>query len=117
MLNIEFTLKNKCGTYPSIKQLSEENEHLKALLREEQPFIVLKDMESLDHTLKSLVLELDEKDDRNSEVIIQTLLSQLILKIARRSEERRVGKEESSRWSREQLSGKVKRSTRVQCQS
>jgi len=83
MLNIEFTLKNKCGTYPSIKQLSEENEHLKALLREEQPFIVLKDMESLDHTLKSLVLELDEKDDRNSEVIIQTLLSQLILKIAR----------------------------------
>src|SRR5690625_4342031 len=77
MLNIEFTLKNKCGTYPSIIELSEENEHLQALLSDGQPFIVLKDMESLDYTMKSLVLELGEKDERNSEVIIQTLLSQL----------------------------------------
>jgi|SRR5690625_237023 len=83
MLNIEFILKKKHGIFPSIKELSEENEHLQALLRDEQPFIVLKDLESLDQTLKSLVLELGEKDVRNSTVIIQTLLSQLLLKIAR----------------------------------
>lgn len=83
MLNIEFILKSKSGTYPSIKELSMENEKLQTLLKDEQPFIVLKDIEGLDQTLKSLVLELGEKDQINSAVIIQTLISQLILKVAR----------------------------------
>ncbi len=83
MLNIEFVLKNKCGMFPSIKELAEENENLQILLNDNQPFIVLKDMEGLDQTLKSLVLELSEKDQENSVLIIQTLMSQLFLKIAR----------------------------------
>lgn len=83
MLNIEFTLMNKSGAFPSIKELSEENENLEAFLSDKQAFIVLKDMEGLYHTLKSLVLELSEKDHTNSAIIIQTLISQLILKIAR----------------------------------
>lgn len=83
MLNVEFKLKDKSGIFPSIKELAEENDNLQALLSDKQPFIVLKDMESLHHTLKSLVLELGEKDYVNSEIMIQTLISQLLLKIAR----------------------------------
>jgi AraC-like DNA-binding protein len=93
MLNVEFVLENKCGVFPSIKDLSQESENLQALLSDKQAFIVLKDVEGLYHTLKSLVLELGEKDHANSTIIIQTLISQLLLKIARiavQSKERKV---------------------------
>lgn len=83
MLNVEFTLTEKQGIYPSIKELSQENDNLSNLLNDKQTFIVLKDLEGLYHTLKTLVLELGEKDAGNSIVIMQTLMSQLLLKIAR----------------------------------
>lgn len=87
MLNVEFILKDKSGVFPSINELSQENDHLRALLNNKQDFIVLKDLEGLYHTLKSLVLELGEKDQRNSQIIVQTLISQLILKMARIAEQ------------------------------
>lgn len=83
MLNVEFVLENKYGIFPSIKELAEENKNLQTLLNNQQTFIVLKDVEDLYHILKSLVLELSGRDCGNSALIIQTLQSQLILKIAR----------------------------------
>lgn len=83
MLNVEFTLENKQGIFPSIKELSLENRNLQALLNNQDVYIVLKDTEGLYRTLKSLVLELGEKEEESGGLIIHTLLSQLILKIAR----------------------------------
>lgn len=83
MLNVEFILNDKSGVFPSIKELAQENENLQSLLGDKQAFIVLKDVEGLHQTLKSLVLELGEKDRANSAIITQTFISQLILKIAR----------------------------------
>lgn len=83
MLNVEFVLKNKNGMFPSINHLAGEDDHLSKLLNSQQDFVVLKDLEGLYHTLKTLVLELAEKGERSSELMIQVLISQLILKVAR----------------------------------
>lgn len=83
MLNVEFTLKDKAGIFPSIKEFAQENAQLKELLTDQKAFIVLKDLEGLYHTLKALVLELGEQNSANSDVMIHTLMAQLILKIAR----------------------------------
>lgn len=89
MLNVEFTLESKQGVFPSIKELSLENEDLHALLQNKQPFLVLKDMEGFYYTLKSVVIELSEKKNDNSSIIIQTLVSHLLLMIARLAAESR----------------------------
>lgn len=83
MLNVEFVLKDQVGVFPSIKELSQENDPLNSLLNDRRSFIVLKDLEGLYHTLKSLVLELGEKELQNNGIIVQTFISQLILKVAR----------------------------------
>jgi AraC-like DNA-binding protein/mannose-6-phosphate isomerase-like protein (cupin superfamily) len=86
MLNIEFAFTGKEGVFPSIKDLAAENQALASLLTMERPYFVLRDLNEVYHTLKSLVLELDERGMAN-ELMVQLLLSQLLIRIARLAEE------------------------------
>jgi AraC-like DNA-binding protein len=81
MLNIEFIFTEKESFFPSIKELASENQALATLLQTKEPYIILKDTNDVYHTLKSLVLELDEKDIEN-DLMIHLLLSQLLIRIA-----------------------------------
>ena len=83
MLNIEFLLHPQQGIYPSIKELARENKDLHTLLQLQEPFLMLKDSEGLYYTLKSLVQELSEQHKENNNMIIQTLISHVLLLIAR----------------------------------
>jgi AraC-like DNA-binding protein len=86
MLNIEFAFTGKEGIFPSIKDLAAENQALASLLTMERPYFVLRDLNEVYHTLKSLVLELDERGMEN-ELMGQLLLSQLLIRIARLAKE------------------------------
>ncbi len=82
MLNVEFVFTNAEGSFPSMKDLAAANSSLSSFLSIERPFIVLKDPNEVYHTLKSLVLELDEKGMENG-LMVHLLLSQLLIRIAR----------------------------------
>ncbi|HEY0826880.1 MAG TPA: AraC family transcriptional regulator [Bacilli bacterium] len=82
MLNVEFVFASAEGGFPSIKDLAASNGTLTSFLSDERPFIVLKDLSEVYHTLKSLVLELDEKGMENG-LMVHLLLSQLLIRIAR----------------------------------
>src|SRR5690625_2184613 len=83
MLNIEFILNAKTGVYPSIKELAAENKDLNKLLRWQEAYLMLKDTEGLYYTLRSLILELSEQHKVSNAAVIQTLISHVILLIAR----------------------------------
>src|SRR5690625_868685 len=89
MLNIEFILNKKTGAYPSIKELASENKDLNKLLRWQEAYLMLKDTEGLYYTLRSLVLELSEQHKVANATVIQTLISHVILLIARMAVEAR----------------------------
>ncbi|WP_426448860.1 AraC family transcriptional regulator [Paenibacillus sp. S-38] len=81
MLNVEFVPGPKQGVFPSLRQLAEENEVLRAMLGRVRPYLVLSDTGDVYHTLKSLVLELS--DQSRGGFMVQLLLSQLLLRVAR----------------------------------
>lgn len=81
MLNVEFSFIEASGSFPSIKELALENMALSEFLHMNIPYIVLKDPNEIYHTLKNLVLESDKKEDK--QMMVQLLLSQLLIQIAR----------------------------------
>ncbi|MBO1510280.1 AraC family transcriptional regulator [Metabacillus bambusae] len=82
MLNIEFSFVQKQGSFPAFKELVAENKSLTQLLALSYSYIVLKDPNEIYHTLKNLVLEMDKKGSEN-EMLVQILLAQLLIQIAR----------------------------------
>ncbi|MBS4200453.1 helix-turn-helix transcriptional regulator [Bacillus sp. FJAT-49732] len=81
MLNVEFSFLHSNGSFPSIKELAYENKALSEFLKMKSPYIVLKDPNEIYHTLKNLVLESDKKEDK--QMMVQLLISQLLIQIAR----------------------------------
>ncbi|WP_407270903.1 AraC family transcriptional regulator [Radiobacillus sp. PE A8.2] len=86
MLNLEFVLTQTSRTFPSIKHLATENESIKEFFKHNQLFILLKDVNGVYNTLKSLVMELDDSNADNY-LMIHILLSQLFLQIARNAKD------------------------------
>jgi len=81
MLNVEFSFIESSGNFPSIKEIAQENTALSDFLHMDIPYIVLKDPNEIYHTLKNLVLESDKKEDK--QMMVQLLLSQLLIQLAR----------------------------------
>ncbi|MEK3888199.1 AraC family transcriptional regulator [Bacillus sp. FSL K6-3431] len=82
MLNVEFSFIHKESHFPSIKEIANENSALTQFLKIKRSFIVLKDSNEIYHTLKNLVLESDKKE-KDKGVMVQLLLAQLLIQIAR----------------------------------
>lgn len=87
MLNIEFIFVEENNPFPSLKDLIAQEQSLAALLTAEKAYYVLRDPHDIYHTLKSLVLELDNNGphDRGQQrhVMVYLLLSQLLIRISR----------------------------------
>lgn len=86
MLNVEFILTDDTKrNYPTVYELSEESEELKELFKGEKTYYYLKDMNGVLHTLRNLVFELDMGRSHNKDnyLMVQLLLTQLLLLIAR----------------------------------
>ena len=82
MLNVEFRFAAQQGVMPSIQQLAANEQQLSTLLEVETSYLVLRDPDEVYHVMKSLVLELD-KTNGKSDTMIQLLIAQLLLRIAR----------------------------------
>ncbi|NOV03586.1 helix-turn-helix domain-containing protein [Paenibacillus sp. LMG 31457] len=82
MLNVEFRFAPNKGVFPSIQQLAAEDNLLISLLESEAPYLVLRDGDEVYHIMKSLVLELDKAAAR-SQLMVQLLIAQLLIRIAR----------------------------------
>ncbi|PYE47175.1 AraC-like DNA-binding protein [Paenibacillus barcinonensis] len=61
MLNVEFGFVRLSPGHPSIRQLALEEDELYTFLTCNVPYLVLPDPEEVYHTMKSLVLELDQR--------------------------------------------------------
>lgn len=86
MLNVEFRFIQQKGMFPSIHQLAAEDKLLASLLGVKSPYLVLRDPDEVYHIMKSLVLELD-KAAAKSETMVQLLIAQLLIRIARLRQE------------------------------
>jgi len=86
MLNVEFCFVQDKGIFPSLKQLAMRDAGLISLVQTACSYIVLRDPEEVYHSLKSLVLELDSRLENNG-AMVQLLLSQLLIRIARLQQE------------------------------
>lgn len=87
MLNVEFGFVERSKgegelNFPSIKEVAACSENLRTMLSKGQPFMVLKDSDEVYHILKTLVIELDGADS-DSKFMVNSLLNQLIVRIAR----------------------------------
>ncbi|MEW9701513.1 helix-turn-helix domain-containing protein [Paenibacillus sp. SI8] len=86
MLNVEFRFMEGEGGFPSIQRLAAEEQVLASLLAVQSLYVVLRDPDEVYHIMKSLVLELDKTPAR-SETMVQLLIAQLLIRIARLHEE------------------------------
>jgi AraC family transcriptional regulator, melibiose operon regulatory protein len=86
MLNVEFRFAEGRGGFPSIQQLASQEQALSSLLKVQFPYLVLRDPDEVYHIMKSLVLELDNMPGK-SETMVQLLIAQLLIRIARLYEE------------------------------
>lgn len=84
MLNLEFefVLTELERSFPSIRELADQSNQLRALIKLDEPFFLLKDLNGVYSALRNLVLELDNSNKDNY-LMIQILISQLLLLIAR----------------------------------
>ncbi|MDD9268775.1 helix-turn-helix domain-containing protein [Paenibacillus sp. GCM10023248] len=82
MLNVEFRFPQGKGVFPSIQELAAEDRLLLTLLEAETAYLVLRDGDEVYHTMRSLVLELD-KAAAKSDLMVQLLIAQLLIRIAR----------------------------------
>ncbi|MBR2566141.1 MAG: AraC family transcriptional regulator [Paenibacillus sp.] len=91
MLNVEFGFARTAPRHPSISQLALEEAAVHTLLTRPTPYLVLPDPEEVYHTMKSLVLELDQRLQREARnltspeqgTLVHTLFIQLLVRIAR----------------------------------
>ncbi|MCR2804835.1 AraC family transcriptional regulator [Paenibacillus soyae] len=80
MLNVEFGMEERGTVFPSFRMMAEEDSYVMGLATEPSPYLVLRDTDELYPLLKSLVLELDVKDNRR-ETRIELLFAQLLVTI------------------------------------
>ncbi|UKS30445.1 AraC family transcriptional regulator [Paenibacillus sp. HWE-109] len=97
MLNVEFRFMEQKGVFPSIQQLASEESLLAAILGVASPYLVLRDPDEVYHIMKSLVLELD-KSPAKSDTMVQLLIAQLLIRIARLWREATSGGLAQSEW-------------------
>lgn len=85
MLNLEFALTNMNRTFPTINELAEESDELQELLARNEAYHLLKDRNGVFHSLRNLVLELDNRmnEVRDNYLMVHILFTQLLLLIAR----------------------------------
>lgn len=82
MLNVEFGFENIKRDITTVKSLCQQYSSIKQLFESSKSYIVLKDSDEIFYCLKSLVYELNNSDDKGK-FLIQSLMLQLLLKIAR----------------------------------
>ena len=87
MLNIEFKFAKKNNPWPSMRDLYQSVDSFSRFIQTAQPYIVLKDPEEIYPSLKSLVLELDEKQHDHN-IMIHLLLAQILIAISRLAQEK-----------------------------
>ncbi|MFD0712810.1 helix-turn-helix domain-containing protein [Paenibacillus sp. GCM10027626] len=84
MLNVEFTFAECEDSSLSLAQLTAASPALGKLLdRRDIAYVTLSDPSDVYHTLKSLVLELDASATADEKSLVQLLMSQLLIQIAR----------------------------------
>ncbi|WP_168121688.1 AraC family transcriptional regulator [Paenibacillus sp. HB172176] len=81
MLNVEFAMRDRESVFPSFGQLASEDPYIEDLAKESSSYLVLRDSDEVYPLLKSLVLELDAKEERGR-MRIELLFAQLLLAIA-----------------------------------
>lgn len=81
MLNVEFDMRERRTSFPSLRQLSSEDSHVAELAAEPSSYLVLRDSNELYPVLKSLVLELDSRE-KQSDARTQLLFAQMMVTIA-----------------------------------
>lgn len=82
MLNVEFDFRERQAAFPSMRQLSVEDEFVAKLLTEPSSYLFMRDPNEVYQVLKSLVLELDSRG-KSISMKAELLFAQLILAIAR----------------------------------
>jgi AraC-like DNA-binding protein len=82
MLNVEFGFVEHSGGFPSIKQIADEEDSLRAMVEAPVSYLMLQDPDEVYHSLKSLVLELDKRGIDGG-MLDRLLLSQLFIRISR----------------------------------
>ncbi|MEW4371648.1 AraC family transcriptional regulator [Paenibacillus kandeliae] len=96
MLNLEFGLQSCPSTTSILHQLICQEKELAELIRTPQPYMILSDPEDVYYTLKSLVLELDQQ--REGSMLGDLLFAQMLVRIARLSQEHRQEQTSQSEW-------------------
>ncbi|WP_342416810.1 AraC family transcriptional regulator [Paenibacillus sp. FSL R10-2782] len=86
MLNVEFGFTEGVQVGPSIRQMAGEELEVTAFMSRPFPYLVLSDPEEVYYTLKSLVLELDQRK-KHPGAMAELLFIQLLVRIARLREE------------------------------
>lgn len=84
MLNVEFTFSEQDHSFPSLQEIAAQNEEVAALFAIDEPYLVLRDSVEVYQTLRSLVLEMDDRG-RDDNLMARLLLTQLLIHIARLS--------------------------------
>ncbi|WP_025719004.1 cupin domain-containing protein, partial [Paenibacillus sp. 1-18] len=82
MLNVEFGFTEGMSVGPSIRQMAAEEQEITAFMSRPFPYLVLSDPEEVYFTLKSLVLELDQRKEHPG-AMAKLLFMQLLVRIAR----------------------------------
>jgi len=76
MLNVEFTFHNGEPILPTLVELAEKNEELAYFMNHISEYVVLRDVDEVYATLKSLVLELDQQREQRANQDHSTWLKQ-----------------------------------------
>jgi AraC-like DNA-binding protein len=82
MLNVEFGFAAHTGDFPSIKQLAADEPALSTMIASPASYFKLLDPDDVYYTLKSLVLEIDNRGSDGG-ALDRMLLSQLLIRISR----------------------------------
>lgn len=82
MLNVEFGFKEFTGVAPSLGRLARTEAALTELLQAPFSSLIMNDPEEIYHTLKELVLELDQSGGRGGSMV-DLLFCELLLRISR----------------------------------
>jgi AraC family transcriptional regulator, melibiose operon regulatory protein len=81
MLNIEFAFIKKSGTIPSIRNTASNVKTVYELLKLNKSYLIIKDSKEIFLTLKSLIIELNKKNNDN-DFLMQLLFLQIIINIS-----------------------------------
>lgn len=102
MLNVEFGFVPGSGNIPFLNELKAADRKLESLLQTVSPYLVLRDGDEVYHSLKSLVLELDSSGTGVGG-LSAILLAELMIRIARLSDEASKGPQAENRYVRQSL--------------